>query len=161
MAHTPTLSRLLDLAETSTASAAASLGAMNRQLQQHEERLQVLVNYRNEYQQRLRHTSGSGVDAAGLRNFVDFLERLEQAIRQQHALVVEARTRVDCGRSDWQLKQHKSKAYGTLVQRVEVQARRQQVHKEQKSQDEFASRAIHDQRNASSAIPATTDRNRR
>lgn len=134
------LKRLLEIAETTAESAAASLGALNRQLQQHEEKLLLLFRYRDEYQQRLRHATGTGLDGAGLRNFHEFLERLEQAILQQHAMVVEARTRVECGRSDWQLKQRKSKAFGTLAQRFDTATQRAQASREQKLQDDFASR---------------------
>jgi flagellar protein FliJ len=140
MAHKFALKRLLEIAETTAESAAASLGALNRQLQQHEEKLLLLFKYRDEYQQRLRKATGTGLDSAGLRNFHEFLERLEQAILQQHAVVVEARTRVECGRDDWQLKQRKSKAFGTLAQRFDTATRRDQASREQKLQDDFASR---------------------
>src|SRR5476649_830731 len=73
------LKRLLEIAETTAESAAASLGALNRQLQQHEEKLLLLFKYRDEYQQRLRHAAGSGLDGAGLRNF-----RISGASRAGH-----------------------------------------------------------------------------
>lgn len=138
MAEKFALKRLLEIAETTAESAAMSLGVHNRQLQEHEEKLLLLFKYRDEYQERLRHAAG--LDGAGLRNFHDFLERLEQAILQQHALVVEARTRVECGRADWQQKQRKSKAFGTLAQRYDSANQRQAAEREQKLQDDFASR---------------------
>ena len=134
------LNQLLEIAETTAEKAAASLGALNRQLQQHEEKLLLLFKYRDEYQERLRQTAGSGLDGAGLRNFHEFLDRLEQAILQQHALVVDARTRMECGRNDWQMKQRKSKAFGTLSERFDTAIRRDQATREQKLQDDFASR---------------------
>lgn len=153
------LKQLLQIAETTAESAAASLGALNRQLQQHEEKLMLLFKYRDEYQQRLRHAGGSGLDGAGLRNFHEFLERLEQAILQQHALVVDTRTRVECGRNDWQLKERKSKAFGTLAQRFDALAQRREAGREQKIQDDFASRANRAQHNAHGG--GATPKNRR
>ncbi len=135
------LKQLLEIAEVKATSAAASLGALNRQLQEHEEKLRLLFAYREDYQQRLRSATGSGLDSAGLRNFHEFLERLEQAILQQHAQVVDARKRMERGRDDWQLEQRKSKAFGTLAQRFDVAARRKEAGREQKLQDDFASRA--------------------
>jgi flagellar FliJ protein len=162
MAQTFALKRLLEIAETTAESAAASLGALNRQLQQHEEKLMLLFKYRDEYQQRLRHAAGSaGLDGAGLRNYHEFLERLEQAILQQHALVVEARTRVECGRTDWQLKQKKSKAFGTLAQRFDVATQRDHASREQKLQDDFASRTSRAKHHAHCHASATTAKNRR
>ena len=139
MAQKFALKRLLEIAETTAESAAASLGTHNRQLQQHEEKLLLLFKYREEYQERLRRAAA--LDGAALRNFHDFLERLEQAILQQHALVVEARTRVECARLDWQAKQRKSKAFDTLAQRFDVTTQRLAANRERKVQDDFASRA--------------------
>jgi flagellar FliJ protein len=155
------LDRLLEIAEHTAESAAASLGALNRQLKQHEEKLLLLFRYRDEYQERLRHAAGAGLDGVGLRNFHNFLERLEQAILQQHALVVDARTRVECGRHDWQLKQRKSKAFGTLSQRFDTATRRDQASREQKLQDDFASRTNRAQHQANSRVSATAAKNRR
>jgi flagellar FliJ protein len=161
MAQKFALKRLLEIAETTAESAAASLGALNRQLQQHEEKLLLLFQYRDEYQQRLRHAAGTGLDGAGLRNFHEFLERLEQAIMQQHALVVDARTRVQCGLNDWQLKQRKSKAFGTLAQRFDTATQRVQANREQKLQDDFASRTNRAKHHAHGHASATSAKHRR
>ena len=161
MAQKFALNRLLEIAETTAEKAAASLGALNRQLQQHEEKLLLLFKYRDEYQERLRQAAGTGLDGAGLRNFHEFLERLEQAILQQHAQVVDARTRMECGRNDWQLKQRKSKAFGTLSERFDTAIRRDQATREQKLQDDFASRTNRAQHHANSQASATAAKNRR
>lgn len=141
MAQTFALQHLRDLAETQSEKAAASLGALHRQQQQHEEKLRMLLDYRDEYQQRLRRAGERGLDGRGLRNFYDFIERLEQAIIQQQATVVAARASVEGGKRDWQLKQRKFKAFDTLAQRSDLAAHRRESHREQKLQDDFASRA--------------------
>ena len=141
MAQEFALHRLLEIAATQAETAAANLGELNRQLRQHEEKLLLLFKYRDDYQERLRRASKAGLDGAGLRNFHDFLDRLEQAILQQHALVVGARTHVESGLGDWRVKQRKSKAFDTLSQRFQVAARHGETTREQKVQDEFASRA--------------------
>jgi flagellar protein FliJ len=141
MAQEFALHRLLEIAATQAETAAANLSALNQQLQQHEEKLLLLFKYREDYQERLRRASVAGLDGAGLRNFHDFLDRLEQAILQQHALVVGARTQVESGLGDWQVKQRKSKAFDTLSQRFHVATRRGEATREQKVQDDFASRA--------------------
>lgn len=140
MAQKFALKQLLEIAETTAQTAASNLGSLNRVLQQHEEKLLLLFKYRTEYQDRLRRVTGSGLDSAGLQNYHEFLERLEQAILQQHAQVVEALTRVECGRQDWQQKQRKSKAFGALEQRFDLATRRNAASREQKLQDDFASR---------------------
>lgn len=140
MPPTFALQKLRELAESNADSAAASLGALNRQLQAHQEKLALLHKYREDYQLRFRQSTDSGVDAAALRNFVDFMSRLEQAIRQQQALVDDVRSRVECSRTDWQFKQRKSKAFGTLEQRHSESLRRHAELIEQKTQDDHASR---------------------
>ncbi len=163
MPETFALKRLHEIAETSAESAAASLGALNRELQQHEEKLMLLFKYRDEYQQRLRYAANTGLDGTGMRNFHDFLERLEQAIMQQHALVVETRTRVESGRNEWQSRQKKSMAFGTLAQRFETTVRRVEASREQKLQDAFASRTTRDashMHGRGMAVSTSTGKNR-
>jgi flagellar protein FliJ len=137
------LKRLLEIAETRTDSAAATLGALNRQLQLHEEKLLLLFKYRDDYQERLRRAVADGLDGAGLRNFHEFMQKLEQAIMQQHALVVDARTHVESGRHEWQSKRRESKAFDTLSERFKSTARKGEAKREQKVQDDFAHRARH------------------
>jgi flagellar FliJ protein len=135
------LHRVQEVAAIHTDSAAASLGALNRQLQQHEEKLLLLFQYRTDYQERLRRAIANGVDGAGLRNFHDFMDRLEQAILQQHALVVDARTQAESGRHEWDSKRRKSSAFDTLAQRFQSTVRQGEAKLEQKVQDDFAGRA--------------------
>jgi len=135
------LQRVLEIATIHTESAAASLGALNRQLQLHEERLMLLFQYRADYQERLRRAITGGVDGAALRNFHDFMDKLEQAILQQHAVVVDARTRADSGLHEWHSKRRKSKAFDTLSQRFDSTVRQGEAKLEQKVQDDFAGRA--------------------
>lgn len=134
------LQALLKVALAEVDSAAASLGELNRQLQQQEQQLTLLLHYRADYQQRLRSATASGLDCAGLRNFSEFMDRLELAIRQQHALIEEARTRAGQGRDHWQAKRRKSKSFDTLSQRATASAMHEASCREQKAQDDLASR---------------------
>ncbi len=143
MAQPFALNMLREIAETQTESAAANLGTLMRQLQQQEAKLTLLLDYREDYRQRLARAGERGLDAAGLRNFYDFLERLEQAVSQQQSAIAEARAKVEGGRRDWQVKQRKFKAFDTLAQRSDMAAQRREACREQKLQDEFASRSGH------------------
>lgn len=134
------LQGLLDIAESEVESAAASLGKLAHQLRQQEQKLALLVQYRSDYQSRLSGAVDSGLDSRDFRNFSEFMKQLEQAIRQQQTVVFDARRRVAAGRQHWQEKQRKSKAYGTLAQRASTAAMRIENGREQKLQDDFASR---------------------
>ncbi len=93
-----TLQPLLEIAQTETHTAAVSLGTHNRLLQQQQQKLDLLLQYRADYQARLRHRSTGGLDASALRNFHDFMQKLEEAILQQRAAVTETLARAERAR---------------------------------------------------------------
>lgn len=140
MNHPFALQGLLDIATTEEDSAAAALGHLNQELRSHEQKLALLLQYRADYQERLRLAIASGTDAIELRNFNDFIARLEQAIGQQRTALGEARRHAEQGREHWQSKRRKSKAYDTLSQRAGAATLRLESIREQKLQDDFASR---------------------
>lgn len=140
MAHPFALQRLLDAAVAESEKAATALGQLNRQEQVEEQKLSLLLQYRKDYQERLRRASTEGLHSAGLRNFNDFLARLEQAIQQQRTVVEEARRHTEQGRGQWQTRQIKAKAFDTLSLRYATTATRIEMAREQKLQDDFASR---------------------
>ena len=134
------LQRLLDIAASETEKAAANLGSLNRQLQLQEQKLKLLLQYRDDYQERLRRAAANGLDSAGLQNFNHFIARLEQAIEQQRGDTDAARRHAEQSRCQWQTQRLKSKAFDTLSLRFTATATRIETCREQKSQDDFASR---------------------
>jgi len=138
MAHKFALERIQEITDHQTDAAAAKLGLLNQQLNAHESKLMLLFKYRTEYQERLQRAGVEGFDGATMRNYQDFLQRLEHAIMQQHALVVEARTRAEHGRLEWQNQRRKSMTFDTLSERFEIKERRVEAVREQKLQDELA-----------------------
>jgi flagellar protein FliJ len=135
------LQNLLEVAVSEEESAAANLGERTRALQTQEQTLAMLLQYRADYQERLRRAAADGLDAAGLRNFNEFIGRLEQAIAQQRATLADARGHAEQSRARWQDKRRRSKAYDTLSQRAGAVQLRVDNLREQKQQDDFASRA--------------------
>lgn len=138
MAQKFALERIQEIADHDTDAAAARLADLNRELREQEERLMLLFQYRSDYHERLHRATTEGLDGAAMRNYQDFLQRLETAIMQQHARVVEARTRADHGRIDWQANRRKSMAFDSLSQRFETRKMREDNVREQKAQDEFS-----------------------
>ena len=132
------LDRIQEITDNQTDKAAARLAGLNHELRQQEERLMQLFQYRTEYNERLQRAAAGGLDSATMRNYHEFLQRLESAILQQHARVVEARTRAEHGRVDWQNSRRKSMTFDTLSQRFELTASKEKAAREQKAQDEMA-----------------------
>ena len=127
------LGRIQEITDRQTDKAAARLGDLNRELHEQEARLMLLFQYRSEYNDRLQRAATDGLDGATMRNYHDFLQRLETAIMQQHAQVVEARTRAEHGRIE-------SMTFDTLSKRFELGEMREEAAREQKSQDDLAAR---------------------
>jgi flagellar FliJ protein len=133
------LDTLMELAQLRTDEAAKRLGALNAQGLDMEAKLDLLVQYRNEYHTRLQASMRQGISASDWRNYQDFLDKLDAAIAQQREMVVSVRQRVEAGEIAWQSARRTLKSYGTLAQRqARVQEQRMARH-EQKETDERAS----------------------
>ena len=140
MTKTFTLKKVQEVADIRTDTAAANLGTLMQNLQRQEAKLALLLQYREEYQERLRLANQRGLDGLALRNFHDFLERLERALAEQRASVAHAQRSVERGRDEWRSADQRSRAYDTLSQRFDKAARHRANTAEQKQQDAHAAR---------------------
>ena len=140
MTKTFALKKVQEVADIRTDTAAANLGALMQNLQRQEAKLALLLQYRDEYQERLRRAKQRGLDGLALRNFHDFLDRLEHALIEQRATVAHAQRSVERGRDEWRSADQRSRAYDTLSQRFDSAARRRAEAAEQKQQDAHAAR---------------------
>jgi flagellar FliJ protein len=140
MTKTFSLKKVQEVADIRTDAAAANLGTLMQNLQRQEAKLALLLQYRDEYQERLRRAKQRGLDGLALRNFHDFLDRLEHALVEQRATVAHAQRGVERGRDEWRSADQRSRAYDTLSQRFDSAARRRAEAAEQKQQDAHAAR---------------------
>lgn len=107
-------------------------------------KLGMLQQYRDEYAERLRQAAQTGVSQREWRNFHDFLGRLDEAIAQQGQAVGASERHTVAGQADWQQQRTKLKAIDTLSQRHRTQEMASELKREQKIQDDFASRKGND-----------------
>lgn len=140
MTKTFSLKKVQEVADIRTDTAAANLGSLMQNLQRQEAKLALLLQYRDEYQERLRRAKQRGLDGLALRNFHDFLDRLEHALIEQRATVAHAQRSVERGRDEWRSADQRSRAYDTLSERFDSAARRRADAAEQKQQDAHAAR---------------------
>jgi flagellar FliJ protein len=143
MKNTFRLKVVQELAQKASDSAATRLGFLNAEVAKADQKLQMLIDYREDYRQRFRNTLNTDVHTAEWRNFQQFLVKLEEAIDQQRGSCAMARQAVLGGQRDWQSKQVKVKAFDSLEQRHELQVEARMKKIEQHATDEFASRAYH------------------
>jgi flagellar FliJ protein len=143
MAKISALDTLIELATSETDEAAKRLGSALRAAGETEERLKLLMQYRDDYTSRLHAMMSSGLSAAGYRNFQMFLDKLDDAIDGQQKIVDDARKRVGEERSTWQASERKRMSYDTLATRAQKAEEVKEARREQKQTDEVATRQAH------------------
>jgi flagellar FliJ protein len=119
---------------------ARELAEAQRQLAEAESRLKELRTYAGEYRDAFRKCAEDGTGIRKLRDFLAFLARLDEAIRQQEQIVAQARERVAGGRRNWQGAAQKVKAVDAVVNRWQREQLRAGERREQKESDERAQR---------------------
>ena len=75
-----------------------------------------------------------------LRNFQQFINKLDEAIRQQTGLVDHSKISTQVGRNEFDVTQRKLKSFGTLQQRHVEEQKKVERQSEQKIQDEHTGR---------------------
>jgi flagellar FliJ protein len=140
MSSTFSLQPLLELMQEKTDEATRRLGQLIAAEQNARSRLQMLENYRAEYAERLRQAISQGITRQVLANYQDFLARIDDAILQQRKIVSQSENNTVRGQQDWQEKNTRLKAIGTLSDRHDERERRKEDKKEQKLLDEFTTR---------------------
>lgn len=106
----------------------------------------MLQQYRDEYASRFQLAAQNGLAQREWRNYQEFLKRLDEAIDQQRQSVGLQERHTATGQAQWQQQRAKLKAFDTLSQRHQASEIALETRREQKIQDEFASRP-HDSKN--------------
>ncbi len=100
----------------------------------------MLEQYREEYAQRLRDAISQGITQLSLRNYQNFLSRIDEAITQQRQVVQNSEQSTKNGQEHWKNQNKRLKAINTLSVRHDVKIRELENKQEQKLLDEFSSR---------------------
>jgi flagellar FliJ protein len=142
MAQLSALDTLIELATKQTDEAAKRLGRAVRADEDAQKKLQLLLQYRDDYAARLQANASSGLTASAYRNFQHFLDKLDDAIDGQQKVVQDVKRRVGAERGAWQSSERKRMSYDTLATRALNVQQLQQTRREQKQTDEFAARQL-------------------
>lgn len=135
-----TLQPLLHLARQKNDAAAKKLGVLNRNRQSSQNKLEMLQQYRKDYQAKMLEAEKNGLELQDLRNFQDFIYRLDDAIAQQSAAVTQAHDSVLRGRNELSETQRQLKSFDTLAQRHTEAEKIREAKIEQRQQDEHNGR---------------------
>ncbi len=134
------LQPLVNLSQSRNEAATRQLGQLNQQQQAEQKKLDTLLQFRKDYQEKFVQASQDGMDQARINNFQNFLNRLEEAVQQQRGVMEQANQSLQQGQVRVQETRRSMKSFETLAQRFADALKQQQNHVEQKVQDEQSGR---------------------
>jgi len=132
---------LRDLAEQDLEKAVVHLGDMRRGVRQADEQLSMLLDYQDEYRNKLNSDMTGGIATTRWTNYHQFIQTLEQAIEQHRAQLKQWNQRLEQALTSWREKQQRLNAYQTLISRAADTALQVENRLDQKRMDEYAQRA--------------------
>lgn len=142
MTRTFSLQPLQHLAQQKNDAATRKLGQLNQQHQSAQGKLDMLQQFRKDYQDKFQEAVKNGMDHIELRNFQDFINRLDEAITQQRAVIEQTQRSVQSGRCELSEAQRHMKSFDTLAERHVEAEKKLESKAEQKIQDEHSGRFV-------------------
>ena len=131
-----TLQSVMDLARQSADAATARLGQAMQRLMNADRQLKTLLDYREDYQAKLRDSVTSGIDSARWQNFQLFMAKLDAGIDSARAQADVAREAAKRAQAEWQNQQRKLKAYCVLADRHDREQQTRTARREQRETDD-------------------------
>ena len=132
---------LRDLAEQDLEQAVIHLGDMRRGQQQADQQLSMLLDYQDEYRNKLNQDMSGGIASTRWSNYHQFIQTLEKAIEQHRQQLMQWNEKVDTALNCWREKKQRLQAWQTLQERQNAAALQAENRLDQKKMDEFAQRA--------------------
>jgi flagellar FliJ protein len=136
------LQPLVHLAKQKNDAAVKNMGKLNQQQQSARAKLETLQQFRRDYQDKFQEVARNGMAPNDLRNFQDFIYRLDQAIEQQKGVIEFSTHSVNAGRTELKETQRKMQSFDTLAQRHAEGEKILEAKAEQKIQDEHSGRFV-------------------
>lgn len=134
------LQSILDLSQLRLDEATRRLGELIAGEQEASQRLEMLVQYREEYHARFKEAARQGMGPDTWRNYQGFMDKLDAAVAQAQRLVDASKQRTANGQKEWLDKRGRVKAFDTLAQRHQARLDHAESKREQKATDEHAAR---------------------
>jgi flagellar FliJ protein len=132
---------LRDLAQDAVEQATQQLGLVRKAQQAAEQQLSMLINYQDEYRQKLNNQLSGGMESSNWQNYQQFIGTLEQAITQHRQQLTQWEQKVESAVKHWQDKQQRLNAFETLHTRAQSAELQLENKRDQKLMDEFAQRS--------------------
>lgn len=142
MANTSALETLIELAQRDSDAAAKQLGSALKDVEQAEQKLQMLLGYRDDYAHRLDQAQMAGITPFAYANFVAFVAKLDNAIHGQQEVLKHAKYKSELEKTRWQESERKRLSYRTLNERAAAEALKIANKRDQKMMDDHAARTV-------------------
>ncbi len=133
---------LIELSEKETDDAAIRLGIATKSMNELEQKLNMLEQYRKDYENRLQDGMKTGLSIQNLRNFQLFLSKIDEAVQGQKQLFMDAQYRRQREQKNWQESERKRMSYKTVEERAAKAQRQKEEKRDQKQTDEHANRLL-------------------
>ena len=140
MANPSALETLIELAQRDSDDAAKRLGAALKGVEEAEQKLQMLLGYRDDYANKLDQAQMNGITPFAYANFVAFVGKLDNAINGQQEVLKHAKYKSDLEKATWQESERKRLSYRTLNDRAAAEALKIENKRDQKMMDDHAAR---------------------
>ncbi len=146
MAKQTALDTLIVLAQRDTDDAAKRLGAALKAVDDAEQKLTMLLGFRDDYGIKLEAAQIAGITPMAYRNFIAFVDKLDIAINGQREVIKHAQQKSANEKVLWQASERKRLSYRTLSERAAAEALRLENKLDQKQMDEHAARQAYHKR---------------
>jgi flagellar FliJ protein len=143
MAHPSALETLVDLAQRESDERARRLGTALKAAEEAEQKLEMLLGYRDDYARKLDTAQMEGITPFAYHNFAAFVGKLDNAILGQREVLKHAQYKSSMERTAWQESERKRLSYRTLSERAAAESLRVENKRDQKAMDEHAARSAH------------------
>jgi flagellar FliJ protein len=129
-----------ELAEEEERECALQVANLQQRFDEAQKRGSELKRYLVEYQSMFQQRAAAGMGVAGLRDYQTFLARLNDAVRQQDAVV--AQVEADCARArvKWLEAAARKNAVTKVIKNARTEDRKIEERRSQKETDEQAQR---------------------
>lgn len=136
------LQPILDLAAREAEKSAMLLGSLTRHATEVESKLELLLQYREEYVSRYRQGLQDEGGKNSHENFHQFMDKLDTAITQQRAVVADAKQQLRLGQAEHMNRQRRLKAFDKLSEQHAATEKQAAERIEQKTLDEMTGNLV-------------------
>ncbi len=140
MKRSKRLEPVAEMAVEEERECAGRVAAIQQRLDEANKRSAELKRYVVEYQSMFQQRAAAGIDMAGLRDYQTFLARLNEAVKQQDAVIAQIESECARARVEWLEAAARRSAVSKVIENARLEDRKVEDRVLQKESDERAQR---------------------